>query len=130
MWISRGAPRSRLGPAWISARAIDPDPCITHKCPWLDQNALPVALAKLVLSADGLDERYNYPAHIKSLNPDELPYFCHYHSPDVIRREPLVRSLVNALANEHPSLRALLEADAAWRSHCNCARSPCLEAGN
>ncbi len=104
-----------LGEAWIQvARAIDADEGVANKRPWLDQIALPVALAKLGLPADCLDERFNFPAHLKPLNNAELPYFCHYHSPAVLRREPLANALVAALAERHPALGGMMLEQEAW----------------
>ncbi len=108
----------KLGAAWIAAAlTIDDNEEIKNKRPWLDQIALPVALAKLGLSCTCLDERYNYPAHLKplTLDPDKLPFFCHYHTPSVLRREPRVNALLTSLAREHPDLAKLLEADPAWQ---------------
>lgn len=104
-----------LGEAWIeAARAIDADESVLNKRPWLDQIALPVALARLGLPTDCLDERYNYPSHVKPLNNAELPYFCHYHTPAVLRREPLANALVAGLAERHPALGAMLREEKAW----------------
>lgn len=104
-----------LGEAWIqAARAIDTDEGVINKRPWLDQIALPVALAKLALSTDCLDERFNYPAHVKPLNSAELPYFCHYHSPAVLRREPLANALVVELAGRYPALGDMMRENEDW----------------
>jgi len=106
---------SGVGPAWVDcARALEDDSRVTDKRPWLDQIALPIALARLGLEADCLDERYNYPAHLKPLDPGQLPWFCHYHYPAVLRGEPLVNALVKDLADEHTDLREAIEASAEW----------------
>jgi hypothetical protein len=83
---------------------------------FVDQIGLPLAVAKLGLALDCLDERYNYPAHLKPLPSDELPYFCHYHTADVFAREPALRDLLSVLVEEHPVIGGMLEADVAWRS--------------
>lgn len=75
---------------------------------YVDQIGLPVAVALLGLTFDCLDERYNYPAHLKPLGCDELPYFCHYHSANVIAREPALRDLLQTLADEHSDIRDAL----------------------
>ena len=106
-----------LGEAWIeAARTIDADEGVANKRPWLDQIALPVALAALGLPVDYLDERFNYPAHVKPLNNTELPYFCHYHSPAVLRREPLAAALVVELAERHPALGTMIREQKEWAS--------------
>ncbi len=106
-----------LGAAWVEcARAIDANAAIRNQRPWLDQIALPAALARLGLEGDCLDERFNYPAHLKPLDANALPYFCHYHSPGVLRREPMANALVVALAGEYPALRQAIELDHDWRA--------------
>ncbi len=106
-----------LGAAWIAcARAIDADPLVPDKRPWLDQIALPIALARLGLTVDCLDERFNYPAHLKPIDPRNPPLFVHYHSPDVLRAEPLANGVVAELAGEHRELRDAMEASPAWRA--------------
>lgn len=105
-----------LGEVWADcARAIDANPAIGNKRPWLDQITLPVAVARLGLEVDCLDERFNYPAHLKPLDRQNLPYFCHYHSPDMLRREPLANALVVELVSEYPALRPLIEVLPEWR---------------
>ncbi len=105
-----------FGDAWITcARSIDADPGIANKRPWLDQIALPAAATQLGLTVDSLDERYNYPAHLKPLDAQNLPIFCHYHWPSVLRREPLANALVAELADQVPAMRQAMESDANWR---------------
>jgi hypothetical protein len=107
---------SGLAAEWIAAaRAIEADPAVPDKRPWLDQVALPVAMAKRGLVPDCLDERFNFPAHLKPLDAAALPWFCHYHSPDVLRREPVANAQVDELAEEHPELRHALESRPEWK---------------
>lgn len=106
-----------LGAEWTrTAQALEADPRVLNKRPWLDQVALPLAVAKLGLAADCLDERFNYPAHLKPLNPEALPWFCHYHAPAVLRREPLANAVVMELAAAEPLLGDRLAASPEWRS--------------
>ncbi len=93
-------------------RIIDADTSISHKRPWLDQIALPVVITRLNLTHYCLDERFNYPAHLKPLSKNT--FFCHYHYPVVIRREPVLNKLVNQLVDRYPALKTLLETDAQW----------------
>jgi len=98
-------------------RVIDADSAITDKRPWLDQLALPMALMKLNLPHHSLDERLNYPAHLKPLPPSSAfssPVLCHYHWPSVIRREPGLKQLVNDLVNVYPLLKPMLLAVPEW----------------
>jgi predicted ATPase len=92
-------------------RTIDAETSITNKRPWLDQIALPIAVAKLNLAYECLDERFNYPAHLKPLpkSPDSSkPFLCHYHSPSVLRREPQLNQLVMELVETYPILKTRL----------------------
>lgn len=94
-------------------RLIEADDTITDKRPWLDQFGLPVALTQLNLPHHSLDERLNYPAHLKPL-PAALPFLCHYHWPAVLRREPRLNQLVSELADTYPLLKAMLLASPDW----------------
>jgi hypothetical protein len=105
---------SELGAAWIAcARRIDPRLQDIGQRHWLDQVALPLAVRCCGMGFTVLDERWNHPAHLRRLD-DALPYFCHYHWPSVIAREPRLRDRVRALAAAHATLRAALAAHPAW----------------
>lgn len=100
--------------AWAECcRLIDAQESIPQKRPWLDQFALSITVMKLNLSHHCLDERFNYPAHLKPL-PESLPFFCHYHWPSVIRREPHLTQLVNELAETYPLIKQSLLASPEW----------------
>lgn len=100
---------------WVDVcRQIDADPAIQNKRPWLDQVALPIAVALSGKEYDCLDERFNYPAHVKPISPGSTPYFCHYHVPQVIRREPLLNNLCEALLDEYPGIRKQLSGFENW----------------
>jgi hypothetical protein len=86
---------------------IDADASITNKYPWLDQIALPVAAARLNLTVNVLDDRFNYSVYTTPL-PKDLPFFCHYHVSSWIRGEPRLNQLVNELANTYPLLKEKL----------------------
>jgi hypothetical protein len=88
-------------------RKIAAEVSITNKYPWLDQLALSVAIARLNLTVNVLDERFNYQVHSTPL-PKDLPFFCHYHVPDWIRGEPRLNQLVNELATTYPVLKEKL----------------------
>jgi hypothetical protein len=116
-----------LKPVWEECcQIIDATHSITNKRPWLDQIALPVALARLNLDYHYLDERFNYPAHHKPLINSSfqstqkkgmenfLPFLCHYHWHSIIRREPLLNDLVKELANAYPLLEKLILNSDEW----------------
>lgn len=113
-WIGVDA-AAGFGDAWLDAcRRIDAKWGIPRKRPNLDQIALPVAARKLGLETDVLDERYNFPAHRKPIDGARLPFFAHYHKPQVIRREPILTDLVRSLCDEEPALGDLLRAHEGW----------------
>ena len=104
--------RANLGDAWLACcRRINAMWGVRFKHPHLDQMALPVAVQKLGLEYDCLDERYNYPAHLKAIDRQAAPLFVHYHGPHVLRREPSLCDLASQLCGDHPALAARLAAD-------------------
>jgi hypothetical protein len=104
----------KFGQVWEwCCRVIDAESSITNKRPWLDQIALPVAIQKLNVNYQCLDERFNYPAHLKPL-PSSLPFLCHYHWPTVIRREPFLNQLVIELTMAFPLLKKMLLTEPQW----------------
>jgi hypothetical protein len=110
---------SRLGPAWIEcALTILQVPAMREQRHWLDQVSLAIAVHKLGLAYSGLDERFNFPAHLKPV-PDELPFLCHYHWPRIIGREPLLMSLVRELAREYPAIARHMAGNAEWNPLLN-----------
>lgn len=103
-----------MGRAWIDcARAILQVPAMREQRHWLDQVSLAIAVHKLGLRYSGLDERFNFPAHLKPL-AHELPFFCHYHWPRIVRAEPVLLELVRDLAREHPAIARRMAGDAEW----------------
>jgi hypothetical protein len=104
-----------LGEVWLDCcRAIDQNPKVVSKRPWLDQIALPVAVTKLNLQVDLLDDSFNYPAHLKRIDQRYLPLLCHYHYPRFIRREPSCLGLVKELIREHPELLEIMASNSEW----------------
>lgn len=102
-----------LAPEWARiCRAIDAMEDINPRRPWLDQIALPIAVARLGLAWRSLDEAWNYPAHMKPLGADAA--IVHYHQPAVVAREPRLWTQVGQLLARHPQMIAVVEADPAW----------------
>lgn len=99
-----------LAAAWRACcRRIREDGTVPNSQWWLDQVGLAIAVRQLDLPFACLDERFNYPAHLKPLDSAAVPpLLCHYHSPQVIAQEPTLRALVSSLGRELPSLAALL----------------------
>ena len=93
-------------------KAIDVMEDINPRRPWLDQIALPIAVARRGLAFRSLDEAWNYPAHMKPLGGHAA--IVHYHQPAVIAREPRLTACVARLMARYPQMRAVVEADPAW----------------
>ncbi len=112
-----------LGEAWLAAtrQLHDCDMDIGERYPWLDQIALPVAMAQQD-SWRALDETWNFPAHLRTLGSARVN-LCHYHQPGVILRESRLRRLfamacravprIAELAVEHEGWRVLMQVEGA-----------------
>jgi hypothetical protein len=112
---------SGLGKAWTEcARTILQVPSMREQRHWLDQVSLAIAVHKLGLAYSGLDERFNFPAHLKPV-PDELPFFCHYHWPRIIGGEPILMALVRDLAREYPAIAGHMAGNAEWSPLLNAS---------
>lgn len=101
------------------AHEIEATTDIDYKRPWLDQLALPVALAHLQRHTEVLSDRYNYPLHRKPLEAGNDPYFCHYHDPEVLAREPALLRDLQSLQAQWPELARTLELYPEWRQVCS-----------
>lgn len=97
-----------LAARWINlARQVDGNVKIPRLRPNLDQLTLPLAVSQLGLSLDLLDEAYNFPGELRALNPNQLPYFCHYHDPHMILCDQIMSRVTRALLVRFPDLRYL-----------------------
>jgi hypothetical protein len=104
----------KFGQAWIDcAHAIRGTPTMREQRHWLDQVSLPLAVHRLGMAYSALDERYNFPAHLKALG-DELPFFCHYHWPRIVRREAVLLDRVRDLARAHPAIARVMAREPEW----------------
>lgn len=129
-----GAPaRSGLGGLWAECcrtLAADDglwnDRSLPPRWPFLDQVALPLAVARAGLDILPLGERLNFPANLRPLAAASGagPILCHYHRPDVIRREPRLVDLVADLLDRHPALGTAMAAEPDWCRVVGRARSP------
>jgi hypothetical protein len=110
-----------LAAKWLDfARKIFANEAISSRRLWSDQVSFPPALAALKLRCDCLDERYNHPTHLKSIDPDALPFFSHYHWPAIILKEPPLRELVSDLIAEFPEILAVMRSQAEWCELADC----------
>jgi hypothetical protein len=106
-----------FGTMWLDCcLEIERDPQIQRKRPWLDQIALPIAVRRMGLTVDLLDDEYNFPGAGKPIPDDRTPLFFHYHKPEAIRAEPRARTLVQDLAALHPLIERMLRERPNWSS--------------
>jgi len=105
----------QLADAWQDiALKFRTDPEMRKHVGVSDLPSLAVAVHALGTSYDLLNERYEFPLHLRPLRDQPPPLFCHYQSPGVIRREPQVNRLVQELASEHPEIASLMAASKDW----------------
>ena len=79
---------------------------------FIPQISMALAMLKLNIGYDLLDERYNHPIRYSPVleKGGVSPFFCHYHKPEDILREPsgAVLGLVKSLAAAYPEIREIL----------------------
>ena len=110
-----GAVASTLADAWAAVlHILARNSRVRQWLPSLESFALALAIHKAGIATDCLDDRYNYPVSLKPLTPGKPPIFCSYHSPHIIRSEPWLTQLVQSIAEEHPTLKAVLSNDSEW----------------
>lgn len=111
IWVRNG---SEFTEAWVeTARAIDAEPSIHNKRPWLDQVALPVTFDRLGWKVNQVPVDMNYPAHLEEIGA-RMPYIAHYHWPRIIRKSPVLERDVRFYSRKWPRLRDVLAADPDW----------------
>jgi hypothetical protein len=107
--------------AWAECcREIDRDVGLPGRRPHLDQIALPIGVARCGLRCTPLPDCLNFPAHMMPIT-SAVPVLCHYHSPNVLRREPRLVRRVTELLERHSALREVLA-----RSSCREVLVPVL----
>lgn len=79
-----------------------------------EQVSLAVAVQRAKLDFGLLEEEYNYPAHLTPVREDRLPVFAHYHRPDVIADNDVLRESLRSLSRSHPPIYNLALAHADW----------------
>ncbi|MFH0907217.1 MAG: sulfotransferase [bacterium] len=110
--VERGV---NLADAWQEiALKFRADPAMAKLVNASDQPSLAVAVHALGVPYDVLNERYDYPLHLRPLKDAPPPLFCRYHGPRIIRREPQVNALVHELASEHPGIASAMAALPDW----------------
>ncbi len=68
---------------------------------YTDQAALAIAIQRMSMSYFFLDEQYNYRSGQKDVVADDLPFLAHYHSPEKLYRDPVLRKRVRSSMNRH-----------------------------
>lgn len=123
-FIATKAPQ-KLSLEWNKSALLlnDAELNLENKYPWLDQISLPIAMQK-VGSWAPLSELFNYPAHIRSLGEQPVGV-CHYHTPNVILREPRLRVVFQQALAECPNLLQLVQQFDGWKVLLAC-RLPCI----
>lgn len=87
------------------ASQIDLDNRLSNKRPWLDQLTLPLVIRKNNYKTINLSEKFNYPAHLKSLEEEkEIPFLVHYHKPNIISRDRFLVRQIKKLKRQFPIL--------------------------
>jgi len=71
-------------------------------------------VARLGMEWDSLDESYNYPINLKTIDARRPPVICHYHDAATLMREPAAMEVVKSLVKEYRGLAEVLAADGAW----------------
>lgn len=111
VYVRDGAAFARM---WTeTAIALDANPAVRNKRPWLDQISLPIACERLGWRVSDADERLNFPGHLKG-DGGEAPYFLHYHDPGNIARFPRAMTLLGELFRSYPILRDVLAPHEDW----------------
>lgn len=99
----------RFGELWLeTAIEIDQALDIPNKRPWLDQIALPIAVARSGLKMRVHDETYNYSLYRRREPAGEDVRLAHYHIPGSFRSEPaclaVYRRVLDLLPDELSSV--------------------------
>lgn len=106
-----------LASAWMAiAKNLNNSESLENKFPWLDQITLPIAIQQCHQNSwKCLEEKYNFPGHLRSLAQKEIA-LCHYHSPGVILREPRLYELCNEFLHAFPEFKQTFNLHAEWKS--------------
>jgi hypothetical protein len=107
----------KLGETWEHyIRLVRANDRFTPERVWSDQIGLALAIQKLGVEVDHLDERYNYPLHHKRLDSGSPPYFVHYHYPALIGQEPALHALFHEFVAQFPQLREIVAGTPKWQA--------------
>jgi hypothetical protein len=103
-----------LGQAWLECHRAIVQGDSVRRTRFEEQISLALAVQKLELAYDCLDERYNYPLRHKAVDSRNPPFFCHYGTRPVVQYEPPLEEVVGSLVGDHPELLKVMDADEHW----------------
>ena len=80
------------------------------------QVSLAVAVMRLGVPYDCLDERYNHPVFAKRIDPWDPPYFAHYGhwGGPILQHDPVLVETAASLVDEQPELLEVMAEDPHW----------------
>lgn len=111
-----GSMAARFATEWVDcARRIDADLAIPRiaKRPFLDQTALPIAVARLGYSITPLLAHWNFPSWAMWLPEDASAVFFHYQNIPRLARQPQTRAAARAAMALLPSVTEALSPERA-----------------
>jgi len=99
-----------LAHKWLEVcSTISTDTSLPSRFMWLDQIALPIAAKALGRAVVTLDERWNFPVHLRPLDGGAFPYFVHYHNLDNLFRIRALRQFTDDLIGNWPFLQDVIK---------------------
>jgi hypothetical protein len=91
---------------WDCFHKIDESGAMSDNLYFREQVSLAIAVIKMGIPYELLDETYNYWVKFKPLEPERLPYFLHHtwpHPP--VYHQPILNKLVRSLVQDYPEIR-------------------------
>ena len=105
-----------FGEVWLDCeRTLVADDSVTVG-PRQLQISLALAVHRLGIPYDCLDERFNYPVFGKRIDAEEPPFFAHYGhwGGPIVQHEPVLEATVASLVHERPALLDVMRTDSHW----------------
>ena len=84
-----------------------------------NQASLAVAIQKMGITYEMLDNSYNFPARRKTINKKNIPIFAHYHDVETVFRTPVLKNLVVSFINQYEQVGKLIEKNPQWNKIFN-----------
>ncbi|WP_111976374.1 hypothetical protein [Algibacillus agarilyticus] len=100
---------------WIAlARKIDLFDNLPRKRPNLDQMSFATLIIKNKIKHALLTEAFNFPGELRTIDPINKPYICHYHNPIYLLADEGIANVVFSLCEEYGELKNILEKSDFW----------------